>query len=154
MGEADNARSVEYAFRWLKGFDNIAVILSGMSTLEQVRQNVKLFEDIEPLNEQEQKRLDLGRAAIFGIQTVPCTMCGYCMDCPHGVNIPEVFSHYNEYKLYRNTFRFLTNYDSFGKNPRTPCIACETCKPRCPQGIDIPKWLEDITEERKTITMA
>jgi predicted aldo/keto reductase-like oxidoreductase len=153
MGEPDNARSVEYAFRWLSEFENIAVILSGVSTLEQTEQNIKIFENLPPLSEQELKKLELGRNAIFGIQTVPCTMCGYCMDCPHGVNIPEVFSHYNEYKLYRNTFRFLTNYDAFGKSPRTPCISCGSCKPRCPQGIDIPQWIADIVAERKTVTL-
>jgi predicted aldo/keto reductase-like oxidoreductase len=69
------------------------------------------------------------------------------------VNIPEVFSYYNEYKLYRNTFGFLKDYDDFGKSPRTPCISCGNCKPRCPQGIDIPKWIEDIATERKTVTL-
>ncbi len=148
MGEPDNSRSAEYAFRWVAGFKNIAVILSGMSDLRQTDENIKLFDNIAPLSKRELDKLAKARAAVLNIHTIPCTMCGYCMDCPQCVNIAEIFSIYNDFKLYRNTFRFLKSYDEFGEKPRAKCTGCGMCKPRCPQGIDIPEWLAKIETER------
>ncbi len=153
MEETDNSRSAELAFRWVAGFKNVAVILSGMSDLRQTEENTRLFANIEPLGKKGQHKLAKARAAVLNIHTIPCTMCGYCMDCPQHVHIAEIFSLYNDFKLYCNTFNFLKSYDEFGEKPRVKCTGCGSCKPRCPQGIEIPEWLAKIENERAATSL-
>lgn len=149
IGAKDNSTSAELAFRWLVGLENTPIILSGMSTLEQVQDNIRIFSDIKPLSNQEQELLAKARDKIFTIQTVPCTGCSYCMDCPSGVEIPKTMHIYNDFKLFGNTYVFLDESGKLGEHFAGGCTSCGVCKPLCPQKIDIPHWLGLIEEERK-----
>lgn len=148
MDAGDNSRSAEWAFRWLFGLENTPVILSGMSSLEQVTGNLKIFASPKALSQEEYDLIGKAREVIFKIQTVPCTGCAYCANCPSGVDIPKTMRIYNEFKLYGNTFSFMGDYDKLADSSGKSCTGCDTCKPLCPQGIDIPHWLDVIAGER------
>ena len=139
--------SAEWAFRYLIDHPEISVILSGMSTLEQLKENIEIFSkpDAVPgcLTAEEKDVISWARAAYDSIVTIPCTACEYCMPCPSGVNIPGIFSFYNDAKRFeffetrRRSYMFMTN----GGKDYTRCINCGSCEPKCPQNIDIQNQL-------------
>lgn len=132
-----------WALRWCQSLGNAAIILSGMSLLSQVEENVKLFSSAPPLSVAEAKMLEEIRDYILSMKTVPCTHCGYCMDCPFGVNIPEVFTLYNKFELFKNPFESSWQYAALPEEQKVgSCTACGKCKKMCPQNIDIPAQLQ------------
>ena len=134
---------VEWAFRHLLNYPQVSTILSGMSTLEQIKENIAIFSkpDAIPncLSGEEKALLRKAKAAYDAIETIPCTGCEYCMPCPHGVNIPRVFALYNDALRFENFepskrgYWFTTNMG--GDAGR--CEECGECEPKCPQGIEI-----------------
>lgn len=135
-----------WALRWCMNHDNMKIILSGMSNLEQVKDNLATFSTGRKLTADEAAMLDRVRDAILSIKTIPCTGCAYCMDCSFGVNIPKVFDIYNQYMLFNNAFRTGVNYKEMitAGNDAGVCAACGACVPMCPQGIDIPARLAEV----------
>lgn len=141
---------VGWAFRYLQSLEGIGVILSGMSNLEQMRQNIETFETSEPLDAEEMEAIyRIADEIIAGIG-VPCTACRYCIDhCPRQLDIPELLALYNENLSKSGSDRFIAPM-AVSKMPdeKKPnaYIACGACSAVCPQLIDIPGALADFSE--------
>jgi predicted aldo/keto reductase-like oxidoreductase len=147
----DQDSIASWAFRWLGSLPNIKVILSGMTTMEQVEDNVNTFTDFKPLNDEEQEIIETVREEILALSQVECTSCNYCMPCPHGVNIPANFRLYNMHAMYNNTGHVKWAYGNLEKNEASAdvCIDCGECIPKCPQNIEIPTRLSDFQDYLK-----
>ena len=139
-----------WCFRWLMSLDNIGVILSGMSNMEQLEDNLKTFNNEIPLTKSE---IDvLYNIADSLKSSVPCTACRYCVDsCPMGLNIPLLIEIYNDLR-YAPGVNSALKIELMDESKRpTACIGCGACTSSCPQNIDIPKVLSDLSELLTTI---
>lgn len=134
-----------WAIRYAGSKDYVLTVLSGMSNLEQTKDNVDTLSDFEPISEEEQKVIDKALKVFLENNTIPCTDCKYCMPCPHGVDIPSVFKTYNKYAISKFARAFIKEYEDLGKEKLAEnCIACGECLDKCPQSIDIPSRMEEI----------
>ena len=141
-----------WAIRFAASLPNVMMVLSGMSDLAQMEDNLSYMEDFKPLT-QEEKDLCHQAARIINQQiAVPCTGCSYCTQgCPMHIAIPQYFSLYNEdmrecleekgWTVNYSNYRMLT--DKFGK--AKDCIGCGQCEGICPQHLPIPKYLKDVS---------
>lgn len=146
----ENYSIASWAFRWLISLPNVYVALSGMSDLDQMKDNIDTFTKYEPFTNEDYKVIDNILEKLLDIKIVPCTACRYCMPCPFGVDIPRNFSIYNDFKRTGNSFTTsVTNITLEDKCKSYNCVKCMTCVPKCPQHIDIPTELEKITKEFK-----
>lgn len=138
-----------WAIRWVSSLPNVAVVLSGMSNMEQLKDNISTLTNFKPLNDEELKIIDKVIEGLKSINPVPCTACRYCMDCAFGVDIPRVFKIYNDYKKTENKEITRRSYFNFLKEEKRAdkCEKCEACVSKCPQHIDIPSELEKIHGE-------
>lgn len=154
-GLPDSARAVQkavngdsaaaWALRWCMDMENMPVILSGMSTMAQVEENLDIFSRERPLSGAERKAIEETKEAILAVKTIPCTACRYCMDCDYGVNIPGMFTAFNRLKLFKNEFRAKIEYAELGSDhDSSNCVKCGVCVSKCPQGIDIPARMEEV----------
>lgn len=134
------------ALRWVSQFEQVKVVLSGMSTMEQLKENIDIFSNYQPVSENENEIAKAAADMINNIKTVPCTNCRYCMDCPSGVDIPELFHIYNHYKTVGDTFRTGHTYKNYFDSSKKPenCTKCNICISRCPQHINIPDELDSV----------
>jgi predicted aldo/keto reductase-like oxidoreductase len=105
----------------------------------------------KPLTQSEYKVIEKALAAFRSSATVPCTSCRYCMDCPHGVEIPKNLAVYNNYQIAladkhpMGAFLFEMEYRLLGEKAQAAsCVSCGQCSGRCPQHIEIPRWMEAI----------
>jgi predicted aldo/keto reductase-like oxidoreductase len=140
-----NDSIASWAFRFLQSLPNVQVVLSGMSTMEQIVENVKLFSEPDPTTEGEKELLQ--QVVDTMVDLVPCTACRYCCDvCPQGLDIPKLISMYNE-ACFENPFilRFTLDAMEEAELP-SACLACGDCKELCPQDIDIPDIMERFVE--------
>lgn len=138
-----------WAFRWLMGLDNVKMILSGMSNMEQMTDNVKTFETRETLTETENALIM--RIADGLKNSLPCTACRYCVDgCPMGLDIPSLISAYNDLKFSKAGFTVPMLLESLDDAKRpSACIGCGACANICPQKIDVPSALKELDEMSK-----
>ena len=136
---------VEWAFSFLLNLPNVKMILSGMSEFSQIKENIEIFKNYNPLNEEEINAL-LEVAEMLK-DSVPCTGCGYCLkDCPKELNIPFMLSIYNELKIQKAVATRI-RIDSLPEEKQsTACIGCGLCAQNCPQKIDVPKELNNLSE--------
>ncbi|MGA3193175.1 MAG: aldo/keto reductase [Candidatus Bathyarchaeia archaeon] len=135
---------VDWALRWLWNQPEVTVVLSGMSTLEQVEQNIvsACSSDIDKMDESGLALIDRVRAAYRKFRAVPCTQCRYCMPCPNGVDIPWVFSAYNRGLVHDDLGFMRMNYNTLPQRIRaSECIGCHKCEERCSQRIPIADWM-------------
>lgn len=142
--ERDSKASIaSWAFRWVASLPNVRVILSGMSTMAQVEDNVKTFTNFVPLTNEENQFIKTVRREILELSMVECTSCNYCMPCPHGVDIPGNFRIFNRDAMYQNHKHTEWAYGELDKNEKSAvhCIDCGECLPKCPQFIEIPTEL-------------
>lgn len=138
------ATAVSWAFYWLQGLPNVRMILSGMSSMEQMVENIHTFEEQKPLTEKENKvLLDIAEGMK---NSVPCTACRYCCgDCPKKLDIPKLLSLYNEMRFSPNMNVGMT-IDSLEESSRPmACISCGRCAEICPQKINIPKAMKEFS---------
>jgi predicted aldo/keto reductase-like oxidoreductase len=153
----DSAAS--WAFRYAATPKSILTVLSGMVYMEHLQENIRTYSPFEPITPREQEALEKVTEIILSSDYVQCTECAYCMPCPYGLDIPNIFGHFNrtisagnllkssndeKYKEARRAF--LIGYDRSVPKLRQAnrCIGCGICKPHCPQNIDIPKEMERI----------
>ncbi len=144
---AEKRSPVEWAFRWLYNFPEIAVILSGVSNMEQLKDNIRIFADAQP-NVMTAKEIKLVRKVkeLYESKTkVPCTGCEYCIPCPQGVAIPRVFTLYNNAFIYDNKEEPAQNYKRLSEKEQdaSHCVQCGACEQACPQSIQIIKQLKE-----------
>lgn len=134
-----------WALRFLQGLPNVKMILSGMSSLEQMEQNVATFTQDRPLTQEE--RTALLELAEGMKDSVPCTACRYCCDgCPMGLDIPAMIAAYNEARFQLSS-SVRMRFDALPEDKRpAACIACGKCARTCPQGIDVPAALKELAE--------
>ena len=151
-GEEEKLRAVRpeesaaaWCFRFLQELPNVKMVLSGMSNMEQVMDNVKTFSERKPLS---QKEWDLLQEMAQGMKdSVPCTACRYCCDgCPKGLDIPALLADYNEAR-FQPTINIGMRIESMPEEKRpSACIGCGKCAKVCPQKIDIPKAMKDFAD--------
>ncbi|MBR6089853.1 MAG: aldo/keto reductase [Anaerolineaceae bacterium] len=135
-----------WAFRWLQQLPNVTMILSGMSNLDQMKENIKTFETEEPLNETENAALT--EIAEGMKNALPCTSCRYCCaGCPMELDIPMLINAYNDARLHTTSFTVSMMLDTLPREKLpSACIGCGQCAQICPQKIDIPKAMKDFAE--------
>jgi hypothetical protein len=138
----------EWGLRWLWNKPEIHVVLSGMSTMAQVRDNLKYANDGKPesLTADELAIYDTVKSVYRERMKVPCTQCRYCMPCPGGIKIPECFSALNDASIYHDTAAAKFNYDMFigSYGDASACQECGVCESLCPQKIEIRNRLKDV----------
>ena len=172
LRERRNDRSVaSWAFRFAASPEGVLTVLSGMTYMEHLRDNLATYSPLEPLSEEESEFLKRMAQALLRYPTIPCNDCKYCMPCPYGLDIPGILLHYNrcvnEGRLpsssgdenYRRARReFLIGYDRSVPRLRQAdhCIGCKECVRHCPQRIDIPaqmrridRFVEDLKQGRE-----
>ena len=148
-----------WAFRFVGSYPRILTILSGMTYREHLEDNLKTFMGFKPLTPEEIEFVKDMAGIMATYPTVNCTHCNYCMPCPFGIDIPEIFAHYNKHvnagtvaqnkeQANYNKLRkeYLLSYDKAIPTLRQAdhCIGCGSCLSHCPQSIDIPKELHRI----------
>ena len=146
--ELGDASYASYALRYVAQLPNVLTTLSGMSTYEQVADNIKTFEECKPLSAEESEAVEKANVLFRKNFAIPCTDCKYCVEhCPANVDIPLNFKAYNEYNKTREKTDFDKKYALIPEDRRaTLCIECGVCKSHCPQQIDIPRSLKKVRE--------
>lgn len=159
----DPTKSVaSWAFRYAGTPEGVLTVLSGMTYMEHLKDNLLSYCPLVPLTEQGMRSLDTDIAQrIVGLENIPCNDCKYCMPCPYGIDIPAIFVHYNkcknegslpmgigdkEYRKHRR--QYLISLDRVVPRERQPdhCIGCHQCEPHCPQSIRITRELHKISD--------
>lgn len=140
-----------WALRYVGSLPGVKCILSGMNEMYMVDDNLNTFSNFIPLKPEEHKLIMTVKKALKNIFEVNCTKCGYCMPCPHGVDIPGNFSIFNDYAMYKNEASVKWPFSNLKKNDAdfSQCIECGECLPKCPQNIDIPNELKRMQKELK-----
>lgn len=142
----EQASPVSYALRFVASLDNVMMVLSGMSTMEQVRENIQVMSEDAPLTGQELELLKKVTEVVNQNIAVPCTGCAYCTEvCPKKIAIPGLFGLYNNHKVTGNFSRMYYNRVVFDKGKASDCVNCRLCVKNCPQHIEIPEVLKEIT---------
>lgn len=156
--EADIKRTpVQWALRWVWNHPEVTVVLSGMSELYQVKENLKAAEEGFPnsLNPKELMLIKKVANKYREIMKIHCTGCRYCMPCPHGVDIPTCFEIYNNIYMFGGKERHMLMYvvklggiiRGADKNFASQCTHCNYCLDLCPQNLPIPELLQKVVEE-------
>lgn len=161
MKQRDSEASVaSWAFRFAGTPEGVLTVLSGMTYMEHLRENLRTYSPLRPVTADENEFLMQVAWELYNLKAIPCNECNYCMPCPYGLNIPAIFSHYNkciregniphdeqpdnEYRRARRAF--LIGYDRSVPRLRQAnhCIGCGECMSHCPQSIDIPREMRQI----------
>ena len=162
MRQRATDRSVaSWAFRYAGTPEGVLTVLSGMTYMEHLKDNLLSYCPLVPLTKNEQRYLDKNVAErIVGLENIPCNDCKYCMPCPYGIDIPAIFVHYNKCKNEGSlpidqgdeNYRKLRRQYLIGLDRKVPrlrqadhCIGCGQCEPHCPQNIRIPRELHKIS---------
>ncbi|MGM9717661.1 MAG: aldo/keto reductase [Prevotella sp.] len=162
LKQRDPERSVaSWAFRFAGTFPGVLTVLSGMTLMEHLQDNLRSYCPLVPLNDDDMTFLKDIANHIAGLNSIPCNECDYCMPCPYGINIPAIFHHYNKClnegnipndvqdENYRRARRaYLVSYDRAIPKVRQAdhCIGCGQCVSHCPQRIKIPRELHKISD--------
>lgn len=142
-----------FGLRWAASRANVVTVLSGMSNLQQMKENIETFIHYKDMTEEEIKVADEVAKIIQSQGEINCTACRYCMEvCPRGINIPAAFALYNQYKVTGNKMLFSIYYDTLADAEKPDkCIKCGLCNKNCPQSLEIPTLLAKIEDTYKQI---
>ena len=158
--EADNQRTpVAWSLRFIWNHPEVIVVLSGMNKMPQVDENINIAGTALPnsLTAKELALIDRAAETFRSVMRVNCTGCQYCMPCPSGVNIPICFDTYNSYHAFKDwqarIFYLAMNSGILTKEPTfaSQCIKCGKCMKKCPQKIQIPDMLEDVSRDMEGV---
>lgn len=148
---------VSWAMRFVANIEDIDVVLTGASTLEQLEDNIHEFKNADPLNDDEMEVIKKVTEIINSNITVDCTKCRYCVDaCTEDIDIAKIFDLYNKHKMLKidEWTQFGNAYLNYTKLPdvgiASDCIECEACLGECPQSINIPDVLKDVAKTFET----
>jgi len=150
--EAETIRTpAEWSLQWLWNQPQVSLVLSGMSTLDQVQENLNSAakSGIGSLPEKDLRLVSHVKETYQDMSLIPCTLCNYCLPCPDGVDIPRILKIYNDGIMYDKVESSKTDYnlwvppDDKGDN----CVVCGECEEQCPQGIPISDWMAQIHQE-------
>ncbi len=139
-----------YAIRFAAGFPGIMMVLSGMSNLVQMEDNISFMQDFKPLNEEELKAIKFVQEIFKSKHLIPCTACRYCTDgCPKKIAIPDLFSIMNTKQIYHdwNADYYYNFVHTSNGHKASDCIKCGKCEKVCPQHLPIRKLLEEVAKE-------
>lgn len=144
-----NSSEVSWAYRFCYELSNVITVLSGMSTLDQVKENVAEWKTAKPLSADDKKVLNEALEALQSVGMIDCTNCRYCAkDCPAGVKIPEILSLLNLEKMTENQEFAKSQYSWQARDGyASQCIQCGSCEDMCPQGINIIDLLEEAADK-------
>ncbi len=144
-----DASVASWAIRFAASPEGVVMVLSGMSNLEQMRDNLSYMTDFQPLSRAEYERIEKATDIIKASLAIPCTACRYCVDdCPKKIAIPDYFAVYNNLKRFgsKQAFVAATYYDNLAQThgKASECIGCGKCESLCPQHLTIKKYLQEI----------
>lgn len=150
LDNLNGGSAASYAIRFAAGFDGVMMVLSGMSNIDQVRDNISFMKEHKPLTEKERAVLDKICGIFHAMHLVPCTACRYCVDgCPKNILIPDLFACYNAKTIYHdwNQDYYYEEVHTVNKGKASECIRCGKCEKICPQHLNIRELLADVAEE-------
>lgn len=139
-----------YAIRFAAGFPGMMMVLSGMSNMEQVRDNLAFMKDFQPLNERELAAIEKVQEIFHSKHLIPCTACRYCTSgCPQHISIPDLFATMNTKQIYHdwNADYYYNVVHTAPGRKASDCIKCGKCEQVCPQHLPIRQLLEDVAKE-------
>ena len=138
-----------WAFRFLQSVPTVTMVLSGMSSMEQLQENIHTYSEDKPLNEKEMETLLAIAGGMLEKKILPCTSCHYCVShCPQELDIPELLALYNEHCFTEGGFIAPMALSSYPKEKLpSACIGCGSCQAVCPQQIDIPEAMSDFAQK-------
>ncbi|MBE6029485.1 MAG: aldo/keto reductase [Clostridiales bacterium] len=140
----------EWAFKWVASHPDVATILSGMSTMEQLDQNLELFsrEDLPVLTDEENALIAQAADLYRTLIKYPCTECKYCQPCPNGVLIPRIIRYYNDWCAYEHNPKLKEEYLVWQDESEhaSNCIKCGACEEHCPQHLPVMQIMDEIVE--------
>jgi len=150
--QAEVQRSAaEWSLQWLWNQPEVSLVLSGMSNMQQVTENLESAarSGIGSLSKAELDLVEKAKVTYEGFQLIPCTNCGYCMPCPEGIDIPRILKIYNDGIMYDKVKDAKSDYVLWvpAENKGDLCVECGECLEKCPQDIPIPDWMERIHRE-------
>ena len=153
LDELHGGSNASYAIRFAASFKNMQVVLSGMSNLEQMKDNVSFMKDFVPFNDAEYKAVEKVAEVFKKQKMIPCTACHYCVEenhCPKNIRIPELFDIYNTKKNFNDWnadyyYGYVLTINGHGK--ASECIKCGKCEKVCPQHLSIREYLKEVSKE-------
>ena len=149
LDDLGGGSAASYAIRFAAGFDGIFMVLSGMSNLSQMKDNLSFMKDFKPLSDEERAAVAEVCKVFHSMKLMPCTACRYCTPgCPKKISIPDLFSCLNAKTLYRDwnsDYYYHQVYTKTG-GKASDCIKCGKCERICPQHLEIRKLLENVKE--------
>ncbi len=150
-GESGYDRSpADWSFKWIFNHPGVTLALSGMSTMEQVVENLRIADNsmADSLSEKELNAVDKVRELYTSLTKVKCTGCEYCLPCPNNVSIPQIFSYYNEAAAYNIHMESAKSYAGLKQSSKDAslCVECGKCEEACPQKLPIMRHLKEAHE--------
>lgn len=147
--ELNGGSYASYAIRFAASFEGIIMVLSGMSTFDQMKDNISFMEDFKPINDKEKEAIDNVVKVFHSMDLIPCTACRYCVDgCPKGILIPDLFSIMNTKNIHKSwNADYYYNLNIINHGKASDCIKCGKCEKVCPQHLNIRDLLVDVKEE-------
>jgi len=146
--EAGGGSYASWALRFAASLDGIITVLSGMSTMEQMKDNISFMKDFRPLDDRERAVIEKATKALESIPSIPCTACEYCMGgCPNGIVIHKIIEMLNREKVYKNPSSAKSGYfwETLFGGKGSDCTECGACEDICPQELNIIELLKEAT---------